>query len=280
VFGYYEGDMERTNKLTEELNYFGIKLKSVEFGYSSGQYRIDRDTNSIYKGIGAIKYCNSEIGDRLYELSNENFNSFVDFLNVSPLNSRQLTILIKLGFFKRFGGSQKLLRIVEIYDSYHGKKILKKDKLTIPIELVEKYMTSETEKQYRFTPESMDALLTELVEQIPNKDIPLSTRLKAELEYCGYISYTDPTRSNTAVVMNIDTKYTPKLTLYRLDTGTTMVCKLKKKSYEANPLPLGAIINFRTETKHGWRKDENEQWQPDYSKQDIWITNYSIESYN
>ena len=280
VFGYYEGDMERTNKLTEELNYFNIKLKSVEFGYSSGQYQIDRESNSIYKGIGSIKYCNSEIGNQLYKLRNEHFNSFVDFLNISPLNSRQLTILVKLGFFKRFGGSQKLLKIAELYDTYHGKKILKKDKLSFPIELIEKHMESATEKQYRFTTDGMDALLTELVEQIPDKDIPLSTRLQAELEYLGYISYSDPSKPNTAVVMDINCKYTPKLTLYRLDTGTTMTAKLKKKSYELDPLPKGAIIKFYTETKPAWKKDENDQWVQDFSRSDIWLTSYSIDSYN
>ena len=280
VFGYYEGDMERTNKLTEELNYFGIKLKSVEFRYSSGQYQMDRETNSIYKGIGSIKYCNAEIGNQLYELRNENFNSFIDFLNISPLNSRQLTILIKLGFFKRFGGSQKLLRIAEIYDKYHGKKIIKKDKLDLPMEAVEKYAISSTEKQYRFDETSMDSLLTELIEQIPDRDIPLQTRLKSELEYLGYISYIDPTRPNMAAVMDINTKYTPKITLYRLDTGTTIVVKLQKKSFESNPLTVGAIINFRTEIKNGWKKDENDKWQVDPTKQDTWLASYIINSYN
>jgi DNA polymerase III alpha subunit len=280
VFGYYEGDMERTNKLTEELNYFGIKLKSVEFGYSSGQYQIDRESNSIYKGIGSIKYCNAEIGNQLYELRNENFSSFVDFLNVSPLNSRQLTILIKLGFFKRFGGSQKLLRIAELYDAYHGKKILKKEKCLLPTELIEKHVASETEKQYRFTPEGMDALLAELCEQIPNRDIPLQTRLQSELEYLGYISYCDPSRPNTAVVMDVNCKYTPKLQLYRLDMGTTITAKLQKKKYESNPLPVGAIINFKLETKPAWKKDENGGWIQDFSRTDTWVSSYTINSYN
>ena len=80
--------------------------------------------------------------------------------------------------------------------------------------------------------------------------------------------------------MKVDTKYTPKLTLYRLDTGTTMTAKLKKKSYEQNPLPTGAIIKFSTETKPAWKKDENDQWVQDYSRSDIWVTNYNIDSYN
>jgi hypothetical protein len=167
-----------------------------------------------------------------------------------------------------------------LYDTYHGKKIIKKEKCALPVELVEKHMDSSTEKQYRFTSDGMDTLLSELCEQVPDKDIPLQTRLKAELEYLGYISYSDPSRPNTAVVMNVDCKYTPKLTLYRLDTGSTMVAKLKKKSYENNPLPQGSIIKFYTETKPGWKKDENGQWQQDFSRSDVWLTNYSIDSYN
>ena len=80
--------------------------------------------------------------------------------------------------------------------------------------------------------------------------------------------------------MDINCKYTPKITLYRLDTGTTIVAKLKKKSYEAMPIPVGAIIKFYTETKPAWKKDENGEWIQDFSRNDIWLTSYIIESYN
>ena len=265
---------------TELARVKGIKIHPVKFGHSGAKYTVDKANRCLYKGCGSVKFLNDDVSDKLYAMKDDKFDSFIDFLNVSPLNSRQLSILVKLGYFESFGGSQKLLRIAELYDAYHGKKIIKKEKCNLPIELVEKYMDSATEKQYRFTPESMDALLGELCEQVVDKDIPLQTRLQAELEYLGYISYADPSRPNTAVVMNVDCKYTPKLTLYRLDTGTTMVCKLKKKSYESNPLPTGAIIKFYTEVKPGWKKDENGEWQQDFSRNDVWVTNYSIDSYN
>ena len=265
---------------TELAKVKGIKIHPVKFGHSGAKYTVDKANHCLYKGCGSVKFLNDQVSNQLYEMKNNTFSSFIDFLNVSPLDSRQLSILIKLGYFESFGGSQKLLRIAELYDTYKGKKILKKEKLTLPIEFVEKYMDSETEKQYRFTTEGMDTLLAELSENIPDKDIPLQSRLQAEQEYLGYISYTDPSRQNTAVVMDVNCKYTPKITLYRLNTGDTIVAKLKKKSYENNPLPSGAIIKFYTETKHGWRKDENDQWQADFSKQDIWITSYNIESYN
>ena len=265
---------------TELAKVKGIKIHPIKFRHSSAKYTVDKNNHCLYKGCGSVKFLNDNVSEKLYEMKDQQFNSFIDFLSVFPGNSRQREILTRLGFFEEFGGSQKLLRIAELYDTYHGKKIIKKDKCNLPIELIEKYIDSETEKQYRFTPEGMDALLSDLCSRIPDKDIPLQSRLQAEREYLGYISYTDPFRPNTAVVMDVNCKYTPKLTLYRLDTGTTMIVKLKKRSYESNPLPVGAIIRFYTETKPAWKKDENGEWIQDFSRNDTWLTSYIIESYN
>ena len=276
----YSDDLDRTAKLTAEMPYFGVTLKPIKFRHSRADYNMEKETQSVYKGLSSLKYMNSDVSEQLYQMKDQDFNSFIDLLTVFPGNSRQREILIKLGFFDEFGGSQKLLRIAELFDTYQNKKIIKKDKCTLPEELIKKHMASETEKQYRFESEGMAAMLSELCDQIPNRDIPLQTRLQAELEYLGYVSYADPSRINTAVVMDVNCKYTPKITLYRLDIGSTMVAKLKKKSYEQNPLPVGAIINFRTETKPAWKKDENEQWQQDYSRQDTWLTHYTVEQYS
>lgn len=265
---------------TELARVKGVKIHPVKFRHSGAKYTVDKVNRCLYKGCGSVKFLNDDVSDKLYIMKDYQFDSFIDFLNVSPLNSRQLSILIKLGYFEEFSKTQKLLRISELYDTYHGKKILKKEKCNLPTELIEKHMDSSTEKQYRFTPEGMDALLAELCDKIVDQDIPLQTRLQSELEYLGYISYCDPSRPNTAVVMDVNCKYTPKLQLYRLDTGTTVTAKLKKKSYEQNPLPVGAIINFQLETKPAWKKDEGDKWVQDFSRNDTWLSHYTINSYN
>ena len=265
---------------TELAKVKGIKIHPIKFRHSSAKYTVDKNNHCLYKGCESVKFLNDNVSEKLYEMKDQQFNSFIDFLSVFPGNSRQREILTKLGFFEEFGGSQKLLRIAELYDTYHGKKIIKKDKCNLPIELIQKYLDSETEKQYRFTPEGMDALLADLCSLIPDKDIPLQTRLQAEREYLGYISYTDPSRQNTAVVIDVNCKYTPKITLYRLDTASTIVAKLKKKSYEAMPIPVGSIIKFYTDTKPAWKKDKNGGWKQDFSRNDTWLTSYIIESYN
>ena len=276
----YSDDLDRTAKLIAEMPSFGVSLKPIKFRHSRADYNMEKESKSIYKGLASLKYMNSDVSEKLYQMKDQQFNSFIDLLSVFPGNSRQREILTKLGFFEEFSGSQKLLKIAMLYDKYYGKKVIKKDKTDLSIELLQKYAISETEKQFKFDETSMNNLLSELCMQIPDKDIPLQTRLQSELEYLGYISYSDPSRANTAVVMNIDTRYTPKLTLYRLDTGTTMVAKLKKRSYESNPLPVGAIINFQLETKPAWKKDENGEWQQDFSRNDTWLSNYTINSYN
>ena len=281
AFNTFTGKEDKIVAITKYANKVGIKIQPPKFRYSRSGYQMDKETNSIYKGLESIKYLNADVSEKLYEMRDDKFDSFVDFLNMSPLNSRQLEILVKLDFFKeQFGGSLKLLKIIDLYNLLHGKKQIKKDKTTIPTEVLSQYCISETEKMFKFDEEHMNAMLTDLCNRIPDANIPLQTKLQTEQEMLGYISHIDPSRTNTAVVMNVDCKYTPKLTLYRLDTGTTMVCKLKKGSYEKNPLPTGAIIKFYTETKPAWKKDENGQWQQDFSRSDVWITNYSIDSYN
>jgi len=270
----YSGDMERTANLISEMNYFGIELKPIKFRHSNADYNIDRETNSIYKGVGAVKYCNVEVGNNLYAMKDIRFNSFVDMLKVFPGNSRQREILIKLGYFEEFGNSLRLLKVCDLYDNYYGKKIIKKDKLIFPVELVQKYAVTETEKQYRFDPESMEALLNEVINDIPNEELPLVERLDAEREYLGYISYVDPKLENTGLVISVDTKYSPKITVYMLGTGETVIYKLQKMLYQKKPFDSGVIIKFYAEERQKSRKVDG-QWVK-LDEYEPWITNYLI----
>lgn len=274
VFGYYEGDMDRTNKLTEELSYFGIKLKNVKFRHSSGRYQINRDENSIYKSIGSIKFCNSEIGEQLYAMKDMQFDSFIDFLKVSPLNSRQLSILTELNFFEEFGHTQKLLRIIDLYNKYGGKKQIKKSACDIPDEIISKYSTS-TPAMYKLT--DVDGMLKELIADIPDNDIPLRMRLAAEVEYLGSMSTTIPNNRNLAVILDSDFKYSPKVKLYLLSTGSQVTAKIAKKTYTNSPFQNGDVLSVNTEQRPKWKKDENGGWVQDASLgYDTWITRYSI----
>lgn len=273
----YSDDLDRTAKLTAEMPHFGITLKPIKFRHSRANYNMEKETNSVYKGLSSLKYMNTDVSEQLYQMKDQHFNSFIDLLSVFPGNSRQREILIRLNYFSEFSGSLKLLKIAELFDKYYGKKIIKKEKCDLPIDVVEKYAASQTEKQYRFEPEGMLKLLSELCDRIPDETLPVLTQIEAQKEYLGYIDLVDPTKPTKAVILDINTKYTPKLSLYRLYDGQTISVKLKKRDYENNPVASGMIIDYRVTKKPAWKKDENDNWVQDYSREDIWLASYTIE---
>ena len=260
---------------TELARLKGISINPIKFRYSGAKYTIDKENHALYKGCESVKFMNTDVSNRLYELRDEHFDSFIDLLDVFPGNSRQLEILISLGYFSEFGGTKKLLGMYHFYDKYHGKKILKKDKLDLPLELVQKYAISETSKQYKFDEEFMNAMIKEYCDMLPNEDMPLRHRLNAEIEYLGYISYTNPElEKNIGFVIDVNTRYSPKITMYMLATGETIVYKLSKKAYENNPFNKGDIIKFNSEERQKSRKTEN-GWEK-IDEYEPWITAYII----
>lgn len=251
----------------------GIEILPAKFGHSKDIYLPDEKDNKIYKGVASIKFLNSDVANALYDMKGQNFDSFIDVIKVFPGNSRQLDILIKLSYFEEFGSIGTLLREVEMYNNYGGKKLLKKDKCNLPSELLSKYCT-ETEKQWRV--QDQDGLIKELCGMIPkNCSVPLQSIFQWQQEYLGYISYKDETKKNVGYVLSVNTKYSPKITVYAIDKGTTEVYKMPKKSYEKQPFNQGCIINFNWEQRPKSKLVDG-QWQKDYSVMEKWIINYIL----
>lgn len=255
VFGYYEGDMERTNKLTNELAYFGIKVHNIKFRHSGDKYTCDPSDNSIYKGVASVKYLNADVSRALYDMRNEQFDSFVNLLNVFPGNSRQLDILIKLDYFSEFGKAQKLLKIVALYEKLNGRKQLNKDDLPVPEDIVRQFCVNETAKRFQFDDKAMSAMLSHLCSMIPDTDIPAQLKIQTQIDVLGYADYVDPDRQRDFAVLDIDDKYNKtKITLYSIGYGKTAVVKLQKKQYEEFPFVVGDIIKCNFERKGKWSK--------------------------
>lgn len=268
-----EDDIVNGTKLAQSK---GIEILTAKFRHSKDIYLPDENDNKIYKGVASIKFLNNDVANELYNMRNEHFDSFVDIIKAFPGNSRQLDILIKLGFFSpEFGSIGTLLRIVDLYNLYAGKRLLKKEKCVLPPEILSKYCT-ETAKQYKIT--DSEGLLQELCGMIP-KDcrVPLMSEINWQQEYLGYCSIVMPEQKNVGYVMNVDCKYSPKITLYRLDNGTTVTYKLSKALYQKQPFDVGSCIAFRSELRNKSRKTEN-GWEKIDGAYDEWITAYVLKN--
>lgn len=260
---------------TELARIKGITINPVKFRYSGAQYTVDKQNHALYKGCSSIKFLNSEVSEKLYAMKNDKFESFLDLLDVFPGNSRMLSILIKLNFFSEFGQTLKLLKLCDLHDAYGNKKIVKKDKCNLPLDLVQKYAISETSKQYRFDSDGMNKLIREFGGRIPESEIPLRTRLEAESEFMGYISYVNPKLQNTGMVLDINTKYTPRIQVYMLDSGETITVKVSKAMYQKQPFDKGQIISFYSEERPKSKLIDG-TWVKDNDRMEKWIKNYII----
>ena len=295
----YSDDMERTANLTNELKYFNIKIHNVKFGKSGSEYMMDKETNSIYKGISSIKYCNSQIGEELYELSKNHYDSFPELLKdineKTSVNSRQLTILTILDFFSDFGKNKYLLDIIELCngvkeDKKKGIKAkpalltakqIKKDKmeeLGISEYLMTKYAGKETSKMYS----QIDnvGLVTEMTERIENKSLDVISQVKAEQEFLEYVIYTNPNVSeNYYCVINykhFKEARKPYVVLHNLNTGEDVKTRIKSvKVYENAPFGLYSILKVQSFTMSPKVKNVNGEWVKTEELEPI-LTDYEV----
>jgi DNA polymerase-3 subunit alpha len=260
---------------TQLAEFKHIPILPPKFRHSKDVYVPDAKEKKIYKGLSSIKFLSSDIASQLYEMRDMKFDSFVDFLKVSPLNSKQLYILTVLDFFSEFGDVGKLLMITDIYNTYSGKKLLKKETCTLPREAVLQFAT-ETEKQYRITDSA--ALVSYLCENAKPKEFTLSERLASELEYLGYISFKDSSKRFWGYVIDVpSTKFSPRVSVYDISTGQQKIIKCYKNAFAEQPLSKGMVIIYATESKQKSRMNpETKKFEKINGEYEDWFRFWTI----
>ena len=263
VLNEYQSDNEKTSRIIAELDYFGIHLENIKFGKSKSEYTFDRNTNTIYKSISSIKYCNEVIANELYELGKNNtYKDFVDVIKdiktKTSVNSRQLQILTILNFFSDYGSNKKLLQIIEMFEKFYDRKQIKKadvEVLGIDLNEFEGCYDNETPKMYKEL--HMDRYVEKMSKKIEDKPLSIKEQIKYEQEYLEYIIYSNPkVPKNMFYVVEAKfykDKTKPYLNLYNLRTGDTLKTKITSgKSFVERPFQTGNVINvteFREKNK-------------------------------
>ena len=252
VLTMYADDMDRTSKLTNELPYFGITLQPVKFGKSGAEYTMDKKTNSIYKGVSSVKFCNVQIANELMELSKNKYTNFVDLLgdikDKTSMNSRQLNILTGLNFFNDFGKNQYLLNVIDVYDKFSSVKVIAKKKmeeLGLSEYLMEKYSEKETAAQYRGI--DNDGLIKELCNRIENKSMNIVDQVKFDLEHLEYTDYVNEKMADDYYIVVSFITYKdpcrPSVVLRRICNGEETKTRVKQsKIFKESPFGLYSIL--------------------------------------
>ena len=270
VLTLYADDMERTVKLTSELPYFGIKINPVKFGKSGANYTLDKETNSIYKGISSIKHCNAKIADELMELSKNKYDTFIELLDDikehTSVNSRQLTILTGLNFFQQFGNNKYLLNTIDIYDKFSKAKIISKNKmesLGLTEFLMTKYAGKETKSQYREI--DNNGLINELCSRLKNEQMGVVEQVKFDMEYLEYTTYTNKKIADYYYIVTDFVTFKdscrPSVILRNINSGEEIKTRIKQsKIFREKPFGRFSVLDVRGFTHEFKKRPINGEW--------------------
>ena len=165
-----------------------------------------------------------------------------------------------------------------MFQAFVGKKQYKKEKLTkynIPESIIREIAPRETKTMFADIDNRDFINIAEKYQNPPQRKI--CEIVKDQTEYLGYIMIKDKQYANMAVVLDIDTKYTPRCTMYSLKNGTNVDCKIGKAIYKRNPFEKGALIKIeKTERKQRMKRLDNGDYEPIPNAMDLWVRKYKI----
>ena len=267
----YKEDNDKCLEILQYAKRNRINLQPIKFGKSGADYTMDKSTDSIYKGISSVKYCNSQIADELLELSKNHYSTFIDLLKdikeKTSLNSRQLTILTGLNFFGDFGNNKYLLNVIDIYDKFANAKIIAKNKmesLGVSEFLMTKYSGKETKSQYREL--DNQGLIKELCNKLENKPMSIVEQVKFDMEYLEYTTYINSQMADYYYIVIDFVTYNdpckPTLVLRNIHNGEEIKTRIKQsKIFKSQPFGQFSILKIDGFTYEFKKKVVDGKWQ-------------------
>ena len=258
-----QGKEEKTSALTAYAHKVGIGIKLPKFRHSRSAYFCDTETNCIYKGLGSIKYMSEQVAEALYGMRDMQFRNFIDVLFAlqqlkDKPDSRQLDILIKIGYFEEFGSAKALLLGVEIFNKFYKCKNIKLDKwneMGYNINILKDNADKMTEK----TASGLDncGLILGILRSLHMPRTTIVDKLRWQAELLGYVDGSDPSRDvNDWLVLGVETTSygTVWLRLYNLCYGAERHYKVDKRWATSHSCKAGDVLKVVLEEKPKFKK--------------------------
>ena len=258
-----QGKEEKTGALTAYAHKVGISIKPPKFRHSRSAYFCDTETNCIYKGLGSIKYMSEQVAEALYGMRDMQFRNFIDVLFAlqqlkDKPDSRQLDILIKIGYFEEFGSAKALLLGVEIFNKFYKCKNIKLDKwneMGYNINILKDNADKMTEK----TASGLDncGLILGILRSLRMPRTTIVDKLRWQAELLGYVDGSDPSRDvNDWLVLGVETTSygTAWLRLYNLCYGAERHYKVDKRWATSHSCKAGDVLKVVLEDKPKFKK--------------------------
>lgn len=272
-----KGNKEKVAALKVEMKKaFNIKEGSYKFRDDNRHFTADPEHHQIIPALASIKGLSHKIANELYNLKDNQYTNFIELLvdlKNTTVDSAQLDILIKIGFFSEFGEINELLKQVEIFNGYYGRKQINKNSLDLTTSEIVKRYSNETEKMYKVF--DSIGLLNELVQATEYDRTTPFDKIQYQLECLGYTDIICP-KTNAAYYCVLE-RNNNWLTLYQLKTGETIKVKSRSNVLESNPVEPGNIIKvLEVKEEPSYHKDNDGKWQRDYNNMEEILRRYQV----
>lgn len=196
----------------------------INHGYVMNKFdfRQNHKKCNIYNGkinyaIPLIKHCNRQIAEELYEIRNNQYNNFIELLydisQKTSINSAQLDILVRLGFFNEFGNSRLLNGLVEYFNFFKqgSAKQISVDKIKdnqILDNIIKRHSRlSPSGKTYMDL--NVKAILNDIEEWMKCnnvRDYPIKEKINTQKEYLGFVNLTTGKEEDKRKLLVLDVK--------------------------------------------------------------------------
>ncbi len=255
-----KGDKDRIAMVKEEMRKgFGIRVTPCRFRQDNRDFYIDRDSKTISDALSSVKYVGQRVAVALHDLGVIHFSCFVDVLftlEMSPFfDSRSTEILIRMGYFEEFGSAGTLLQV--FHEFRNGDSRFSKA-----------HVEATQEKRLN--------ALRAIESKMPDAVIPMEEQVRFEIEHYGTVLSTFPSVRAQYAVLDVDDRYSPKLRLYNLATGSVGLMKVKKADYKEQPVFAGNMVHLLH-----WERRPAYQFIGGKPKKkpgvtDLWLQEYAV----
>lgn len=241
----------------------GISLSKPKFRQDNRSFYINTEEKIISDSLTSIKGVGMKDAEALYDLRDRKYSTFVELLRdmtlcPGALNTAVIEKLIKLNYFEEFGCIKRLLKLYDAF--YNGPHCFKTT-------LVPASQATRMQQLMAYelgTPDLLGETHSDLDGLVDDpRDI-----VRYEAELYGEPTSTAPAAKGEYIVLEVDTKYSPRLQLYSVSTGKKGQMKILKKTFEKNPLAAGdwiRILNWNPKEAYG-KPGVIENWINAYDK--------------
>lgn len=247
-----KAELKRINQEIKQVEYdWEYKLiDSVEAGEKASALSNEKDL--LYLDD---KYLESKAEEIVHKAKLDCFTNVLRAIQMNTsLNTRQIEVLISIGYFKRFGQTGKLMQVY--HEFFEGS-----NKLT---------------KTIKSFPERLEKL-REYEQTLQDFEMPIVERLTAENDNIGLCFSTYmKAPSSMYFVQDVDDKFGIRIKLYSVQRGTTGTVRFSKDAFAKQPFGIDSCIRLLDGEKRPRFTFRNGKRIEIPGEKEYWVKKYEV----